>query len=59
MNSSSATPRCHKRSKSANDVYQRQEEPQPIARSNSMDFTPPEINIMKWVEEEEKSPAVE
>jgi hypothetical protein len=24
-----------------------------------MDFTPPEINIMKWVEEEEKSPAAE
>jgi hypothetical protein len=35
------------------------EEPEPIARRNSMDFTPPEINIMKWVEEEEKSPAAE
>jgi hypothetical protein len=59
MNSSSAAGSSHKRSKSANDSCQRREEPEPIARSNSMDFTPPEINIMKWVEEEEKSPAAE
>jgi hypothetical protein len=59
MNNSSAPASSHKWSKSVDDSCQRQEEPEPIPRSNSMDFTPPEINIMKWVEEEEKSPAAE
>jgi hypothetical protein len=59
MKSSSAATSSHKRSKSADDSCQGREEPEPIARSNSMDFTPPEINIMKWVEEEEKPPSAE
>jgi hypothetical protein len=41
----------HKRSMSADDACKREAQAVPIARSNSLDFTPLEINLMKFIDE--------
>jgi hypothetical protein len=46
----------HKRSMSADDACKSESQAPPIARSNSLDFTPPEINLMKFIDEHDPNP---
>jgi hypothetical protein len=49
----------HKRSMSADDACKSESQAPPIARSNSLDFTPPEINLMKFIDEQDPTPPEE
>jgi hypothetical protein len=44
---------------SADDACKREAQAVPIARSNSLDFTPPEINLMKFIDEQDPTPPEE
>jgi hypothetical protein len=59
ISSKSASECSHKRSTSANDACTREAQAPPIARSNSLEFTPPEINLMKFIDEQDPTPPKE
>jgi hypothetical protein len=44
---------------SADDACKREAQVVPIARSNHLDFTPPEINLMKFIDEQDLTPPEE
>jgi hypothetical protein len=56
FSSKSVSDCSHKRSMSAVDACKRETQEVPIARSNHLDFTPPEINLMKFIDEQDPTP---
>jgi hypothetical protein len=56
IRSKSASECSHKRSTSAEDACKKEAQALPIARSNSLEFTPPEINLMKFIDEQDPTP---
>jgi hypothetical protein len=59
ISSKSASECSHKRSMSADDACKREGQALPIAMSNSLEFTPPEINLMKFIDEQDPTPPEE
>jgi hypothetical protein len=59
ISSNSASECSHKRSMSADDACKREAQAVPIARSNSLDFTPPKINLIKFIDEQDPTPPEE